>query len=116
MAAKKQNKQEETDEAREQTTAEKNPCLGCDLDCTTCKVNGAKTLRRAACQTLKRESETISDIAGDESERRRCEQHKAFAHADGDTTGRKWRQEDETVAGKSAQALAEEPEWSEEVS
>ena len=66
MAAKKQKKQSEQKkqekpvETREQLTVEKDPCPGCELDCSTCQVNGAKTLRRAACKTLKQESALIT--------------------------------------------------------
>ncbi len=113
MAAKKQTKHKETDEAREQTTAEKNPCLGCDLDCTTCKVDGAKTLRRAACQTLKRESKLISDslaTKAKEGDANRTKLLLMLTETQPEKEGAK-----KTKGGrKSAKALAEEPEWSEE--
>ena len=86
MAAGKQKKQGEAVETREKTTKKKDPCLGCDLDCTKCEVNGAKTLRRAACKTLR---------AGVESEDRRCKLRKAFAVADGVASGERRRQEKE---------------------
>jgi hypothetical protein len=116
MAAKKRSKrkkQAEPAETRKQTAAGKNPCSGCDLDGTTCQVNGAKTLRRAACKTLKQNSDKISKSLLEKAETGDANSTKLLlmlSESRQSTEGAKKTK----PGGKTAQELAEEPEWSEE--
>jgi hypothetical protein len=116
MAVKKQSnqkKQVEMVETREQTMAEKDPCSGCDLDCTNCEVNGAKTLRRAACKALKEEGASITKKLAVKAKAGDANSTKlllSLSESQQSVEGAKKKKR----GGKTAQALAEEPEWSEE--
>jgi hypothetical protein len=113
MAAGKQKKQGEAVETREKTTKKKDPCLGCDLDCTKCEVNGAKTLRRAACKTLKQDSELITQELASKAKTGDANCAKLLLLLTESQAGKEGGKK-KKHGGKSAQALAEEPEWSEE--
>jgi len=113
MAAQKK-KQVEENEAQEQTTAKKDRCLGCDLDCAKCKVDGAKTLRRAACKILRQASDEITKKLATKAKTGDANCTKLLlllteSQPEKEGTKKKKR-------GRSAaQKFEEEPEWSEEV-
>jgi hypothetical protein len=117
MAAKKQSmqkKQVEAVDTGEQTTAEKDPCTECDLDCITCQVNGAKTLRLAACQTLKRESKLISNSLATKAKAGDANSTKLLLLLT-ETQPVKEGAKKKRRGRSAAQELAAEQEWSEEV-
>ena len=113
MAAKKQKKLEGKVETGEQSTAKKDPCFGCDLDCANCKVDGAKTLRRAACQTLKRESNNISTKLAEKAKEGDANCTKLLLML---TESQPVKEGAKKVkrGRREALALVAEPEWSEE--
>jgi hypothetical protein len=116
MAAKKQSREKKNvdeDETREQTTAEKHSCSGCDLDCAMCEVDGAKTLRRAACKTLKQQSALITRSLATKAKKGDANCTKLLLMLT-DSQPAKEGAKKTKHGGKTAQALAEEPEWSEE--
>jgi hypothetical protein len=110
---KKQNEQAELVETREQTTVENDLSLGCDLDCTTCQVNGAKTLRREACKTLKQESALITKELAEKAKAGDTNSAKLLLMLM-ETQQAKEGAKKKKHCRSAAQALAEEPEWSEE--
>jgi hypothetical protein len=114
MVRKKRNKQEEEDETREKSTVKKAPCCGCDLNCTTCEVNGAETLRKAACRTLKQLSEVISKKLADKAKTGDANCTKLLLLL---TEGQQKKADARKIKrGRSAAlALAAEPEWSDEM-
>ena len=64
MAEVKRKKLELVGKEQERRPRKKNPCSGCDLECSTCLVSGARTMREAACRTVKQKSAEIADWLG----------------------------------------------------
>lgn len=110
---KKQKEQKVVGETREQTTAKKDPCLGCDLDCTACKVDGAKTLRLAACQTLKKASTSITKKLATKAKAGDANSTKLLLLLS-ETQPAKDGAKKKKRGRSAAQELADEPEWSED--
>jgi hypothetical protein len=61
MVDVEQKKLEQVCKEQKQQPRKKDPCSGCELDCSTCEVNGTRTLRRVACRTVKRKSAAITN-------------------------------------------------------
>jgi hypothetical protein len=61
MVDVKQKKPEQVCKEQKRQPRKKDPCSGCELDCSTCEVNGTKTLRRVASRTVKRKSTAITN-------------------------------------------------------
>jgi hypothetical protein len=114
MVGKKQNKQEEVSDTGEQATEKMDPCCKCNLECATCEEDGAKALRRVACQILKRDCNEISTELAAKAKTGDANCTKLLlllAGSQKEKAGAK-----KIKRGRSAALeLAAEPEWSEEV-
>jgi hypothetical protein len=114
MAEVKRKKLELVGKEQERRPRKKNPCSGCDLECSTCLVSGARTMREAACRTVKQKSAEIADWLGTNAANGDVNSTKLLLSLAGPQTD-KGRTRNSRSGGSAANDFASEPRWQEPV-
>ena len=110
MARETEKKVEVAGEARKRAPRAKNPCVGCELDCSECLVGGVRDLRRAACKVVGEKRAAFAKSLMDRAIEGDLNSAKLLLKIAGQK-GKKDAPKRTREAKSAAKGLAAEPEW-----